>query len=80
MEYPEELHDAHSDLLLAPERYNVPNAWQSPYQRKLMNDLKCRTANVPKLVPNLYDKKHYIVHYRNLQLYLRVIFSKGRPS
>jgi hypothetical protein len=69
-EYPEELHDEHNDLPLAPERCKVPPAWLSSYQRKLMNDLKYSAANVPKLVPNLNDKKHYIVHYRNLQLYL----------
>ena len=27
-------------------------------------------GNVEKLVPNLFDKKKYVLNYRNLQLYL----------
>ena len=27
-------------------------------------------SNVEKLVPNLFDKKKYVLNYRNLQLYL----------
>ena len=45
LEYPEELHDLHNDLPLAPESLEV--------------------NKVPKLIPNLRDKKKYVVHYRN---------------
>lgn len=38
---------------------------------KLNND-KLKLAKVQKPVPNLYDKEKYVVHYRNLQLYLKL--------
>ena len=28
--------------------------------------------NVKKLVPNIFDKEKYVLHYENLQLYLRL--------
>ena len=28
--------------------------------------------NITKLVPNLIDKKKYVVHYRNLNLYIKL--------
>ena len=52
LEYPEELHDLHNDLPLAPESLKV--------------------NKVPKLIPNLRDKKKYVVHYRNLKQYLQL--------
>lgn len=29
-----------------------------------------KEGSCTKLVPNIFDKKNYVVHYRNLQLYL----------
>ena len=52
LEYPEELHDLHNDLPLAPESLEV--------------------NKVPKLIPNLRDKKKYVMHYRNLKQYLQL--------
>ena len=31
-----------------------------------------RFGNVKKLVSNFFDKKDYVLHYENLQLYLRL--------
>ena len=43
----------------------------SPYCKELLNHLGLPiSSTVNKLVPNLNDKRKYILHYRNLKLYL----------
>ena len=66
LEYPEELHDLHDSYPLAPEKVKIENDWLSDYA------LEHKTSNVSvaKLVPNLMNKQKYILHYRNLKLYL----------
>ena len=68
LEYPQGLHDEHNAYPLAPERMVVQKEWMSEYQHGLLG--KGMSAEVEKLVPNLRDKNHYVLHYRNLQLYL----------
>jgi len=69
LDYPEHLHSSHDDYPLAPEAMTIPAAWMSDYQRALMNELGSKFTECTKLVPNLHQKKRYIVHYRNLKLY-----------
>ena len=69
LEYPQELHDEHNAYPLAPERMVVQKKWMSEYQHGLLG-AGVASAEVEKLVPNLRDKNHYVLHYRNLQLYL----------
>ena len=69
LEYPQELHDRHNAYPLAPERMVVQKEWMSVYQHGLLGK-GMASAEVEKLVPNLRDKNHYVLHYRNLQLYL----------
>ena len=64
LEYPKELHN---DYPLAPEKIAVENEWLSEYQTELLENKS--VINIMKLVPNLMDKKKYVVHYRNLHLY-----------
>ena len=68
LEYPAELHESHNDYPLAPERLKVKKEWLSEYQANLLED--DNILNTEKLVPNLMDKTKYVLHYRNLQLYL----------
>ena len=68
LEYPEELHTSHNAYPLAPERIKVEKAWMSEYQHSFDN----KNAEVPKLVPNLRNKERYVLHYRNLQLYVQL--------
>lgn len=70
LEYPEELHDNHNEYPLAPEKVKVTEAMLSPYAKKLLEDLKISVTSTDKLIPNLYQKEKYVVHYRNLKLYL----------
>ena len=69
LDYPTSLHDEHNDYPLAPEKMKVTNTMMSPYQQKLIDELGV-SISCEKLVPNLMDKSRYVLHYRNLQLYL----------
>ena len=68
LEYPKHLHKLHNDYPLAPEKLSVKEEWLSSYQTDLLENKSM--LHCPKLVPNLMNKKKYVVHYRNLQLYL----------
>lgn len=89
LKYPVSLHDGHSDYPLAPESFKIEPEMLSTYQRELLSRLDMKAGSTTKLVPNLFDKEKYVVHYRNLQLYLslgmeltkihRVLSFKQRP-
>jgi len=64
LNYPPELHDAHSDLPLAPEHITVTPQMLSEYNS---GDQSFRGQTC--LVPNLRDKSRYVLHIRNLKLY-----------
>ena len=68
LEYPEEYHEEHNSYPLAPESLCVEKEWLSEYQLKLLGEQTLH--KVKKLVPNLRNKEKYVLHYRNLQLYL----------
>ena len=42
----------------------------SPYCEEIRDKFKISTGLVQKLIPTLSNKKNYVLHYRNLQLYL----------
>ena len=71
LEYPAELHEEHNSYPLAPEKKKIEKEWISEYQRKLADELNV-DLNEENLVLTLQDKKNYVVHYRNLQLYLKL--------
>jgi hypothetical protein len=74
LQYPESLHDLHNNYPLAPESRTIKKDELSPYQLDQLEVHKeGHNEALQKLVPNLYDKKKYVCHIKNLQYYL----SKG---
>ena len=70
LEYPQELHDIHNDYPVTPEKVKVLNNMLSAYCNKIAEKYNISIGLVSKLIPTLRDKKEYVLHYRNLQLYL----------
>ena len=70
LEYPDELHELHNDYPLAPENLAVSSDMLSNYCKKIADKYEIKVGDVKQLIPNLGNKTNYIVHYRNLQLYL----------
>ena len=42
----------------------------SRYCKKVADRYKIKVGDVKKLIPNLGNKTKYVLHYRNLQLYM----------
>ena len=78
LEYPEELHEDHQDYPLAPTKESVPQDWLSPYQTNLLEQMKNQdiarrsTGKTKKLLQTLHDKSNYTIHYKLLQLFVRL--------
>ena len=70
LEYPEELHDLHNDYPLGPEKIKVVDNMLSKYYKNISDKYNISIGLVQKLIPTLSNKKNYVLHYRNLQLYL----------
>ena len=70
LEYPDELHELHNDFPLAPEKLAVSSDMLSKYCKQIADKYEIKVGDVKKLIPNLGNKTNYVVHYRNLQLYL----------
>ena len=70
LEYRSELHDLHNNYPLAPEKLKITQNMLSKYCFNIANEYGIKVGGVNKLVPNLGNKSKYVVHYRNLQLYL----------
>ena len=72
LEYPQELHDLHNDYPLGPEKMKVIDEMLSNYCKKIQKKFNISTGLVHKLIPTLNNKQKYVLHYRNLQLYLNL--------
>jgi len=62
LHYPDEFHNDHSDLPLAPEHLKVTPDMLSDYSKEDTN-----FHGQVALTPNLYDKKKYMLYLKNLQ-------------
>ena len=69
-EYPDKLHELNNDYPLALEKLAVSSDALLKYCRKVAGKYEIKVGDVKKLIPNLGNKTNYLVHYRNLQLYL----------
>ena len=72
LEYPKELWELHNDYLLAPEKIEIKREILSDFQLKIADHFNIPIGNVKKIEPNFFDKEKYVIHYENLQLYLRL--------
>ena len=72
LEYPQYLHDAHSDYPLAPQTKPVPREELSGYSQQLAERLNVKGQPQGKLMTTLDNRTHYVLHYVNLKLYLRL--------
>ena len=60
----------HNDYSLAPEKPEISDNMLSNYYRNVANKYGINGNGVNELLPNLGNKSKYVVHYRNLELYL----------
>ena len=55
---------------LAPEKLKISHNMPSKYCSNIADKYGIKIGDVNKLVPNLGNKIKYVLHCRNLQLYL----------
>ena len=67
---PREKHEQFNDYPLAPEKKIVTHDMLSPFQKQHFPS----TKSVKKLVPHLDKLEKYVLHYRNLKLYIELGF------
>ena len=60
----------HNDYPLPLEKLEISQNMFSKYCSNLASKYGIKIGGVNKLVPNLGNKSKYVVHYKNLQLYL----------
>ena len=68
LHYPTRLHDRNDDYPLAPESLVIDRSMYSSTKQAVFPE----SAPQRKLTPNLLDKVKYILHYRNLKVYLQL--------
>ena len=71
LENPKELCKLHNDYSLAPDKRKIKRDILSDYQLKIADIYNIPNDNLKKLVLNFVNKEKYVLHYENLQLYLR---------
>ena len=71
LDYPPELHDAHNDYPLAPERIQVNYSCISEQQVEIARSYGItRSCTTTKLMPNLMNKRYYFCDYLLLKFYI----------
>ena len=70
VEYSDKLRALYNDYPLAAEKLAVSSDILSKYCKKITDKYEIKVGDVKIIIPNLGNKTNYVVHYRNLQLYL----------
>ena len=70
LEYPSDLHHLHNDYPVAPQKMVVTDDMLSPYCKMIKEKFGISSGNVQKLIPTLNNKEKYVLHEKNLELYL----------
>ena len=70
LNYPDDLLKLHNDYALAPEKLEISQNMLSKYCCNIADEYGIKIGGINNLVPNLGNKSKYVVHYRNLQLYI----------
>ena len=70
LKYNDKLHELHNVYPLAPEKLAITNDMLSKYCKSIADKYDLKVGDVKKLIPNLGNKNKYVLHYRNIQLYL----------
>ena len=68
--YPISLHKLHNDYPLAAEKMRVNKDMLSPHCEIIRDKCGISIGQVSKVIPTLSNKEKYVLHYRNMQLYL----------
>ena len=61
-----------NDYPLAQDKLEIKREILHNYQLKIADDYNIPVGNVKKLGSNLFGKDKYLLHYKNLQLYVRL--------
>ena len=72
VENSKELREQHNDYLLASDKIEIKKEMIPKYKLMISDFYNIPINNVKKLVLNIFDKGKYLLHYENLQLYLRL--------
>jgi hypothetical protein len=70
LEYPDKLHRMHNGYPLAPESNEITRDMLSDYAREIADKYNITVGGVKKLLTTLGPRKKYIIHARNLDLYV----------
>ena len=70
LKYPDDVHVLHNDYPLAAEKLATSYDMLSDYFKNVPDEYGKKVGDVMKLISNLGNKTNYVLHYKNIQLYL----------